>query len=307
MKKFTNSILIITSLVLLSCNSNVKKNGNEELQVVTTTTMITDIVKQLGGNSIKVSGLMGAGVDPHLYQASEGDVNKLYNADIVFYNGLHLEGKLEEVFEKMKHRGVKVVAVSDTIDKSKLIGSEYFASNYDPHTWFDLSLWRMVAVYIANTLIDSDQANTNTYKNNLEEYLSKLDSVSQVIDREVEKLPKEKRVLVTAHDAFNYFGRAYDFDVMGLQGISTATEAGVKDVQNLANVIVERKIKAIFVESSVSKRNIQALQAAVKSKGFEVTIGGELYSDACGSPGTKEGTYLGMFQHNVTTIVDALK
>ncbi len=306
--KLTNQILVIViGIALFSCNSGSKKdNSNEKLQIVTTTTMITDMVSELGGEAVNVQGLMGAGVDPHLYKASEGDVNKIFNADMVIYSGLHLEGKLVEVFEKMEHRGISMVAVSDTIAKSSLIGSEHFASNYDPHIWFDISIWKDASAYVAQKLIQIDPAHKQLYSSNLEKHLSKLDSTEIAIKEMISKIPPEKRVLITAHDAFNYFGKAYGFEVLGLQGISTATEAGVKDVQNLANLIVERKISAIFIESSVPKRNIEALQAAVKSKGFEVAIGGELFSDACGDAGTVEGTYIGMVIHNVSTITNAL-
>lgn len=249
---------------------------------------------------------MGAGVDPHLYKASEGDVNKLFTADMVIYSGLHLEGKLVEVFEKMELQGISMVAVSDTIARSSLISSANFASNYDPHIWFDISIWKEASAYVAQKLKQRDPAHIQLYSSNLEKYLSRLDSTEIVIKEMISKIPPEKRVLITAHDAFNYFGKAYGFEVLGLQGISTATEAGVKDVQNLSNLIVERKISAIFIESSVPKRNIEALQAAVKSKGFEVAIGGELYSDACGDAGTFEGSYIGMVIHNVSTITNAL-
>jgi manganese/zinc/iron transport system substrate-binding protein len=306
MKKIVYIPVLALLIFLGSCNLSTNKKS-EKMTVVTTTTMITDIITELGKDKINVHGLMGAGVDPHLYKASEGDVNKLFNADLVFYNGLHLEGKLEEIFEKMQHRGVKVVTLSDTLDKTQLIQSDNFASNYDPHVWFNMVLWRKVTEYAASKLVQNDPVNKPFYEANLKSYLTKLDSVTSVIETKINEISKEKRILITAHDAFNYFGQAYDFEVLGLQGISTTTEAGVKDVQKLANLIVERKVKAIFIESSVSKRNIEALQAAVKNKGFEVNIGGELFSDACGDAGSVEGTYLGMFMHNVNTIVEALK
>ena len=308
-KKMRSLVLVsilVLAVVVVSCTSPTTKTS-EKLTVVTTTTMITDIVSEIGKEKINLQGLMGAGVDPHLYKASEGDVNKLYNADLVFYSGLHLEGKLVEVFEKMQHRGVNTIALSDTLEKSQLIQSENFTSNYDPHIWFNIDLWRKVTEYAASKIIQSDPANKDFYIANLKKYLSKFDSVAVAIDEIIEELPVEKRILITAHDAFNYFGQKYGFEVLGLQGISTATEAGVKDVQNLADLIVKQKVQAIFIESSVPKRNIEALQEAVKSKCFEVKIGGELFSDACGDAGTIEGTYLGMFMHNVSTIAGALK
>lgn len=294
---------ILFSIVLSGCKNDNQSNG--KLNVVTTTTMITDLVKNIGGDNINVEGLMGSGVDPHLYKASEGDVTKLVNADIIFYNGLHLEGKLVEVFEKMK--GKTPIALGETLDKSTLIGSDYFASNYDPHVWFDIDYFVNFGNEVSRVLQENDPENAQIYEENWQNYYKRLLSLKSDIQLKIEELQKEKRILVTAHDAFNYFGKAYDFEVVGLQGLSTATEAGVKDVQNLSAFIIDKKIKAIFVESSVPKRTIEALQAAVKAKGHDVVIGGTLYSDALGNKGTVEGTYIGMFEYNVNTIVNALK
>ena len=302
MKKY---IILVFLISIFSCKKEAKKNG--KLQVVTTTTMITDLVKNIGGNKIDVQGLMGAGVDPHLYKASEGDVSKLFNADVIVYNGLHLEGKLEDVFEKMRQQNRKTIAVSDAIDKNTLIGSEYFASNYDPHIWFDITNWEIITQYIIDKFSELDADNSETYKTNGANYLKKLASLKIVITQEVNSLPLEKRILVTAHDAFNYFGKEFQFNVVGLQGLSTATEAGVKDVQRLASFIEEKNVNAIFVESSVPKRTVEALQEAVRAKGKEVLIGGTLYSDALGSTGTTEATYIGMYKHNVKIIISSLK
>ncbi len=298
-------LLFIITLSFFSCNDTTKDNG--KLNIVTTTTMITDLVKNIGKDSINVNGLMGSGVDPHLYKASEGDVSKLVNADIIFYNGLHLEGKLVEVFEKMGNTTKTPIALGEDIDKKTLIGSDYFASNYDPHVWFNIEYFKQFAQKVTAVLIEKDSKNSKYYKANENEYIAKLNTLQKTITSKIETLPSDKRILVTAHDAFNYFGKNYGFEVVGLQGISTATEAGVKDVQNLANFIIENKVNAIFIESSVPKRTIEALQEAVKSKGHDVKIGGTLYSDALGSAGTVEGTYIGMFEYNVNTIVNALK
>lgn len=298
-------LLSIITLGFFSCNNNAKDNG--KLNIVTTTTMITDLVKNIGKDSINVNGLMGSGVDPHLYKASEGDVTKLVNADIIFYNGLHLEGKLVELFEKMENSTKTPIALGEDIDKKTLIGSDYFASNYDPHVWFNIEYFKQFTKKVSSILIEKDAKNADYYKANETEYLDKLNALQKTITSKIETLPKDKRILVTAHDAFNYFGKNYGFEVVGLQGLSTATEAGVKDVQNLANFIIEKQLKAIFVESSVPKRTIEALQQAVNSKGHDVQIGGTLYSDALGSAGTIEGTYIGMFEYNVNTIVNALK
>ncbi|GAL60659.1 metal ABC transporter solute-binding protein, Zn/Mn family [Algibacter lectus] len=267
--------------------------------------MITDLVKNVAGDEVNVQGLMGSGVDPHLYKASEGDVSKLSGADIIFYNGLHLEGKLVEIFEKM--RNIKTVALSDAIDEKTLIGSEYFASNYDPHIWFNTEYWIQITQFVADKLSEALPEKKDLFQANSAKYIVELKALQTTLKSTIETLPKDKRILVTAHDAFNYFGKAYGFQVRGLQGISTATEAGVQDVQNLSAFIIENKIKAIFIESSVPKRTIEALQAAVNSKDHNVDIGGSLYSDALGTPGTPEGTYIGMFKYNVNTIVNALK
>jgi manganese/zinc/iron transport system substrate-binding protein len=292
---------------LLLCGCNRTKENNGKLNIVTTTTMITDLVNNIGGDSVNVEGLMGSGVDPHLYKASEGDVTKLVNADIIFYNGLHLEGKLVEVFEKMGSASKTPIALAEVLDKSTLIGSDYFASNYDPHVWFDITYYKQFAEKVTSVLSEKNPENASYFDSNKLKYLTKLEQLQTVIKAKIETLPQEKRILVTAHDAFNYFGKAYDFEVVGLQGLSTATEAGVQDVQKLATFIIAKKIKAIFVESSVPKRTIEALQEAVKSKGHNVEIGGTLYSDALGNAGTVEGTYIGMFDYNVNTIVNALK
>ncbi|MCD8454502.1 metal ABC transporter solute-binding protein, Zn/Mn family [Tenacibaculum finnmarkense] len=299
-------MLLLLVLITVSCKTSEKKT-NGKLNVVTTTTMVTDLVKNIGGDKIDINGLMGAGVDPHLYKASEGDVAKLFNADVVIYSGLHLEGKLVEVFEKMEHQNKKTIEISDVIAKDNLIGSALFASNYDPHIWFDITNWTKMTVYVADKLAEIDVKNADFYKNNAKIYLEKLEVLNKEVAQKINELSEEKRILVTAHDAFNYFGRQHKFNVVGLQGLSTATEAGVQDVQKLAKFIIDNKVKAIFVESSVPKRTIEALQEAVKSKGHEVVIGGTLYSDALGSAGTIEGTYIGMYKANVNTIVNALK
>ncbi|WP_417238384.1 metal ABC transporter solute-binding protein, Zn/Mn family [Bizionia sp.] len=299
-------VFVITILVIVySCKN--ENNTNSKLQVVTTTTMITDLVQNIGRNYIDVEGLMGSGVDPHLYKASEGDVNKIAHADVIFYGGLHLEGKLVEVFEKMGSQNINTIAVSDAVDKKTLIGSEYFASNYDPHIWFDVTNWELITQFVVEKLSEANPEHQAAFEKNGADYLEKLKALNEEIKSVISTLPEDKRILVTAHDAFNYFGQAYGFEVVGLQGLSTATEAGVQDVQNLATFIIDKQVKAIFVESSVPKRTIEALQAAVQSKGFDVQIGGTLYSDALGNAGTEEGTYIGMFTYNVNTIVNALK
>ena len=298
--------LIVLSLLALSlgCKNSPKENG--EIKVVTTTNILADLLSEIGGDKISLQSLMGAGVDPHLYKASEGDVSKLYNADIIFYGGLHLEGKLVDIFEKME-ANKKTVSVGDRLPKDQLIASANFGGNYDPHVWFNIQFFKQFAQTVTDELSKIDEKNAKTYAANNKEYQKKLDDLEIEIKAMIETIPQEKRVLVTAHDAFNYFGNTYGFEVVGLQGISTATEAGVKDVQDLSKFIIDKDVKAIFIESSVPRRTIEALQAAVISKNHNVEIGGSLYSDALGNPGTEEGTYIGMFRYNVNTMVNALK
>ncbi len=305
MKQSLYIVIVIFALSVISCKGEKESNG--KLNVVATTSMITDLVKNIGGDLINLEGLMGAGVDPHLYKASAGDVTKLAGADVIFYNGLHLEGKLVEVFEKMNATQVTQIPLGESLDKNTLIGSDYFASNYDPHVWFNIQYFKQFAAEVVSTLSRKDPQNAKSYEANAQNYLAQLDKLEAEIKATIATLPAEKRILVTAHDAFNYFGKSYGFEVVGLQGLSTATEAGVKDVQRLSQFIIDNKVKAIFVESSVPRRTIEALQAAVQSRGQEVVIGGSLYSDALGNAGSVEGTYIGMFKYNVTTIVEALK
>ena len=301
--KMKNILYLLISLVIISCENGSEESG--KLKVVTTTSMLTDLVKNIGGDLIEVNGLMGAGVDPHLYKASEGDVNKLFQADIIFYNGLHLEGKLVDVFEKMAKTKL-TVSLGGSLDKNELIGSEYFVSNYDPHVWFNIQFFKQFGDRVAETLAANDPVNAKKYQENTALYQDKLDALEIEVKAIIATLPKEKRILVTAHDAFNYFGKAYGFNVVGLQGLSTATEAGVQDVRRLSQFIIDNKVKAVFIESSVPRRTIEALQEAVLSKNHDVGIGGSLYSDALGNAGTIEGTYVGMFRANVKTIVEAL-
>lgn len=300
-------IIVIASLILFSCKKEAKISvENRRLQVVATTSQVADLIKEIAGNNVVLEGLMGPGVDPHLYKASEGDVTKFYNADVIFYSGLHLEGKLEDVFEKMRHQGKKTIAVSDAISKSSLIASEDFASSFDPHFWFSIPQWKIAATYVAKELVKLDKKNAEIYKLNSQKYIEKLTQLELKNTVQLEELPVEKRILVTAHDAFAYFGKSYGFKVVSLQGLSTATEAGVQDVQRLSEFIIANKIKAIFIESSVPVRTVEALKAAVNAKNHNVVIGGTLYSDALGNPETPEGTYIGMYNYNMNTIINAL-
>ena len=280
-------------------------SSQKPIRVVTTIGMITDIVQNVGGDRVNAIGLMGPGIDPHLYRASEGDVARLAEANLIFYNGLHLEGKMAGVLERMQDQ-VKTVVVTRDVDRAILLAPPEFEGAYDPHLWFDVTLWMKAVERVRDTLIEVDKGSAELYRSNTKDYLAKLEELHNYVKEQAERISPNQRVLVTAHDAFNYFGRAYGFEVRGLQGISTATEAGTADVQALVQFIVERRIPAMFVETSVPRQSIEAVQAAVKAKGFSVEIGGQLFSDAMGVSGTPEGTYIGMVRHNIDTIVAAL-
>ncbi len=283
-----------------------KKSTDETLTIVTTIGQITDVTRQIVGNKGKVIGLMQAGVDPHLYKASESDVQKLSSADIILYNGLNLEAKMADIFERMKSSKT-VAAVGSAIPEGMLLESEDYAGHYDPHVWFDVQLWQQVVVKIASVLSEADPDHRNYYQERKQQYIGELEQLHRFVQQKAAELPADQRVLVTAHDAFRYFGKAYGFDVVGLQGISTESQAGTADVKRLADFIAERKIRAIFVESSVPERNIKAVVEAVRARNWKVKIGGELFSDAMGDEGTVEGTYVGMIRYNIDTIVDNLK
>lgn len=307
--------ILRTSLIILAaaattlfcgCSSNESRQRDGKLLIVTTTGMIKDAVQHVAGDHAEVIALMGAGVDPHLYKATQGDVEKLTNADIVFYNGLHLEGKMGEVLQKLS-RTKPVIAIASEIPENELRTVPGFQGAHDPHIWFDVKLWEYSVRAIEKTLSAQDSANAKGYKTNAGKYIARLDSLHEAVKAKVAEVPEQQRVLITAHDAFGYFGDAYDIEVRGLQGISTLSEFGVKDVTDLVNFIIERKIKAIFVETSVSQKSIQAVMAGCREKGWDVKIGGSLYSDAMGNEGTAEGNYVGMVNANVRTIVEALK
>ena len=305
-KLFAGALLAI---VLAGCGPieppTARVLDGETIEIVTTIGMITDIVEQVGGSRVHVQGLMGPGVDPHLYKASEGDLRRLEKADVVFYGGLHLEAKMADVLERIGERRA-TQAVTDGIPRSRLLRPAQFKGQYDPHVWFDVTLWMQAVEQVRDTLVRLDPSSAELYRRNAAEYLEQLRQLDRYVHERAAAVPPSKRVLITAHDAFNYFGRAYGFDVRGLQGISTAAEAGAGDVQQLARFIADRRIPAIFVESSVSSRTIEAVREAVRARGFDVRIGGSLYSDAMGDPGTPDGTYIGMVRHNIDAIVEGL-
>lgn len=300
-------LFISVGLLLVGCSGEqAGKSEDGKINVTATIGMIADIVKNVGGEHVNSTGLMKSGVDPHLYKASQGDIKKLEEADMIFYNGLHLEGKMVDIFEKMEAKK-PTIAVTKDIPESVLLGASSGSYAHDPHVWFNVKHWISATETVAKELSKFDPDHEQEYKKNAEEYIAKLEELDQYVSEQVATIPEETRVLVTAHDAFGYFGEAYGIKVMGLQGISTASEYGSKDVSNLRDYLVDNKIKAVFVESSVPKKAIEAVIEGAKEKGHEVKIGGELFSDAMGEEGTEEGTYLGMVRHNVDTIVSALK
>lgn len=300
-------LLVIAGTLLGSCSGKRESfANNKKIRIVTTTGMIQDAVEHVTGDKAEVLALMGPGVDPHLYKATQGDLEKLTSADIVFYNGLHLEGKMGEVFEKLG-RLKPVIAVSKDIPESRLRTIPGFVGTHDPHIWFDVNLWKEAVKAVTAFMIEHDSASADVYTRNANAYLQQMDSLHTSIKAQLQEIPAEQRVLITAHDAFGYFGDAYGIEVRGLQGISTVSEFGLKDVTDLVNFIISRKIKAIFVETSVSQKSINAVVEGCNQKGWQVKIGGSLYSDAMGAAGTPSGNYLGMVSANVNTIVTALK
>ncbi len=297
--------LIIISSILLGCSSKSESETNLP-HVVATTGMLYDAVINIGGENITAEAIMGPGVDPHLYKATQGDLSKLNKADLIVYNGLLLEGKMSEILEKLG-RQKSVVAAAEAVPKEMLKSAVGYKDAYDPHVWFDIRRWKYAVNATSKALILLDSVNKETYQKNTNVYLKKLDSLDVYVRKRILEVPGEQRILVTAHDAFTYFGEAYDIRVEGLQGISTVADFGLKDIADIIDLIIENKVKAIFVETSVSEKSINAVVTGCKEKGHHVSIGGYLYSDAMGELGTEEGTYIGMFKSNIETIVNALK
>jgi manganese/zinc/iron transport system substrate-binding protein len=298
--------LVLWCLAAVVC-SVVNFSAEQKIRVTTTTSMVTDLVKSVGGDRVNVQGLMGAGVDPHLYKATAGDILKLQQANIIFYSGLMLEGKMQDLFRQMAQKKKFVYAVTEKLDHAKLLTPPSFGGHPDPHVWFDVLLWRECVDTVAQRLTEYDPSGKSVYQKNAEKLKAHMAELHQWALKRAGELAKERRILVTSHDAFNYFGRAYGFQVVGLQGISTVTEAGVADMAKLVDFVKEQNVPAVFVESSVSHATIERI-----SKDAGVKIGGEIFSDAMGTPGQKEGdydlgTYEGMIKHNLNTIVNALK
>lgn len=297
-------IIFVLFNLLLFINCGGKNADNDTIQVVATTGMVGDIVREIGGELVTIEVLMGPGIDPHLYKAKESDVISLSQADLVFYNGLHLEAKMGEVLEKMNLFGIVSIAVSESIPDTNLILIE--EGLYDPHVWMDPDLWKYSIWSVTDMLIKQDPEHISNYSAAYSNYLLEIVELDAYAREKLALIAPEQRVLITAHDAFTYFGEAYNFQVEGIQGISTASEASASVIRDLANRIVESGIPAIFVETSVSSKVIEALQEAVQSRGMELSIGGELYSDALGDEQSGADNYIKMFRANVDTIAQAL-
>jgi len=275
------------------------------LNVVATTSMIADAARQVAGDRAEVTALMGPGVDPHSYRQTRSDIAAMARADLVLWHGLYLEAQLEEFFLDLEKRR-NVVAVGEAIDKSKLLSHADYDGRYDPHVWMDPQLWKTVVGAVRDALIKTDPDGKAIYTANADKHIADIEKLIGYMNSVTTSVPEKSRVLLTAHDAFSYFGRGYDFEVLGIQGISTESEAGLRRVEELVNIIVDRNISAVFVESSVPERNVRALIEGAEARGQNVIIGGTLFSDAMGEPGTYEGTYIGMIDHNTTLITRAL-
>lgn len=310
--------IIIASIIGYGINMKTEQIQDDKIHVTVTTTFLGDLVEQIGGDKVVVTRLMGPGIDPHQFQASNSDLEKLTSADLIFYGGLHLEAKLGEILEKLAESGKPIVDTSKMIPKANLLYSEELTEEeiaeleedeglYDPHIWFDIDLWRIVTNTVTKSLINMDTESTDFYQKNMRSYFSELDELEVYVKTRLAEIPEVQRYLITAHDAFNYFSVYTGMEVRGIQGVNTTVEAGTSDVSDTANFIVEHQIKAIFIESSISPKLVQALQESVNAKGFKTEIGGELFSDSTGNLGEPEGTYIGMYKHNVDTIVSALK
>lgn len=306
LQKLMKIILRNILLLLILATSLAAQEKPEKPYIVTTTGIVADIVKNVAGDLVQLEALMGPGVDPHLYKSTQGDLKRLLQADIVFYNGLKLEGKMQEIFEKLA-RKKPVIPVSREIDRETLLAFAAYPGEKDPHIWFDVLQWSLTISVVRDELTRLLPEHKAVLFKNAKNYKQELEELAHWVKEQVALVPAEQRVLVTAHDAFHYFGRAYGFEVLGLQGISTESEFGLQDIKRISDVIISRKVKAIFVETSVPEKFIRSLEEGVREQGFEVSVGGALFSDAMGNDGTPEGTYIGMVKHNVSTIVEGLK
>lgn len=307
-----NALYVIAGLVVLACAAllagisphaqETTTNTDDRPYIVTTTAQIADVVRAVAGDTARVESLMGEGIDPHLYRPTRTDIMKLKRANIVFYNGLHLEGQMVELMETLSDEK-PVFAVSTFLPTEDLIDG---STGHDPHIWMDAGNWIAVSVGTARSLSSIHAEHTGLYQTNANQYAARLKALDQYIRSSFANISPERRILVTAHDAFAYLGKAYGMEVVGIQGISTESEAGLRKIEDIVNLLVERKVPAVFIESSVSDRNVKALIEGAAAQGHNVVIGGTLYSDAMGASGTYEGTYIGMMDHNATAISHAL-
>lgn len=305
-KKFKIIFLLIISLIALTgCKLDDYYYDDEKINIITTTSILGDLARNIGKDKVLVFELMGSGIDPHSYNATAGDIRKIQQADLVIFNGLDLEGKMEKVFSNLEKIGINYLELGSYYEDGELIYLDDIA--IDPHIWFSVKLWKKAAQIVSNKLQEIDPDNSNYYIENTNVYLQKLTELDLYIQSKISKINESSRVLITAHDAFNYFGRDYGFEVLGLQGISSLDEAGIRRISELADFIVQNKIKAIFIETSVPIKTVEALQKAVLSRGFNVKIGGELYSDSLGGKNSVEGTYIGAYRANINAIVGGLK
>lgn len=295
-------LLLIPFLVIASCTKKddaAKTDGT----IVTTVGMISDVAREISGDKQDVTNLIGEGIDPHSYQPSKSEIDRLQKAGLVLYNGLFLEGKMGSILKNRTEKGHPATAVAEGLEGVKLIGDGHHP---DPHLWMDISIWSKVAENIGTELLKFDPENSAHYTERTAAYRQKLTALHTYALMVFPTIPQEQRVLVTAHDAFSYLGRAYGIEVRGIQGISTDSEAGTKDINDLVNDLVKNKTPAIFIESSVHPKSVQAVIEGAAQQGHTVKIGGKLFSDAMGPAGSYEGTYIGMMDHNITTIVNAL-
>ncbi|TWT89339.1 metal ABC transporter solute-binding protein, Zn/Mn family [Stieleria varia] len=306
--------VLVSSIVLLGCQPSATPSGSEAtqtysgtypIQAVATVGMVADLVRTIGGPQVNVQQICGSGVDPHLYKPTRDDVQLILSADVVFYCGLLLEGKMGDTLQKVS-KMKPCIAVAEQIDDELLLKPTEFEGHYDPHVWNDVSAWSKCVDAVAQSLSKFDPGNKNLYEERAKAYEKTLTELHAYGKRVIATVPEKNRVLITSHDAFNYFGRAYELDVMGIQGLSTESEAGLQRINELVDLLVDRDVKAVFIESSVSRKNIDALIEGSLSRGHAVKIGGELFSDAMGQAGTYEGTYVGMLDHNITLVAGAL-
>ena len=297
-------LLTMTTLLVAGCGGG-PRHEDGLVHVVCSTGIVADMVTRVGGDRVHVTALMGPGLDPHQYKASAGDVERLNDADLIAFNGLHLEAKLGEVFKHLARRR-PVMALADSLPEGRLLSPPGYEQAHDPHVWFDVALWAETAAPVAAMLAELDPDHAAAYRARAAACRDELTALDAEVRARLAAIPEPGRVLITAHDAFNYFGRAYGLEVRGLQGISTLTEAGTGDMQSLAAYIADRRLPAIFVENSVPPRAIEAVRKAVHARGWDVALGGELYSDSLGDPDGPAGDYVGMVRHNLDTIATAL-